>query len=229
MVKVSWVVDVELITDWLAGLDDRSHELVIAALELLAERGPLLGRPLVDTVTSSRHNNMKELRPGSAGRTELRALFAFDPQTSSDHARRRRQARPMETLVRPKYPHRRRPVRPTPQQTETNQAAERTQTPMTTLDDWLKKRPVNRDAVDAHKARMRGELRAYALRELREAQGLTQTQLAGLLHISQNRVSALERGEVEHTQVDTLRRYVDALGGQLRIEVDLGDERIQIA
>ena len=83
MVKVSWVVDVELITDWLAGLDDRSHELVIAALELLAERGPLLGRPLVDTVTSSRHNNMKELRPGSAGRTELRALFAFDPQRAA--------------------------------------------------------------------------------------------------------------------------------------------------
>ncbi|WP_343710657.1 XRE family transcriptional regulator [Mycobacterium sp.] len=100
---------------------------------------------------------------------------------------------------------------------------------MTTLDDWLKKRPVNRDAVDAHKARMRGELRAYALRELREAQGLTQTQLAGLLHVSQNRVSAMERGEVGHTQIDTLRRYVDALGGQLRVEVELGDERIQIA
>jgi hypothetical protein len=83
MVKVSWVVDVESITDWLAGLDDRSHELVIAALELLAERGPLLGRPLVDTVTSSRHNNMKELRPGSAGRTELRVLFAFDPQRAA--------------------------------------------------------------------------------------------------------------------------------------------------
>ena len=83
MVQVSWVIDVELITDWLAGLDDRSHELVIAALELLAERGPLLGRPLVDTVISSRHNNMKELRPGSAGRTELRALFAFDPQRAA--------------------------------------------------------------------------------------------------------------------------------------------------
>jgi hypothetical protein len=83
MVKVSWVVDVESITDWLAGLDDRSHELVIAALELLAERGPLLGRPLVDTVTSSRHNNMKELRPGSAGRTELPVLFAFDPQRAA--------------------------------------------------------------------------------------------------------------------------------------------------
>jgi hypothetical protein len=83
MAKVSWVVDVQLIIDWLAGLDDRSHELVIAALELLAERGPLLGRPLVDTVTSSRHGNMKELRPGSAGRSELRALFAFDPQRAA--------------------------------------------------------------------------------------------------------------------------------------------------
>jgi hypothetical protein len=77
---VVWVVNVDLITDWLAGLDERSHDLVIAALELLAERGPLLGRPLVDTVNGSRHSNMKELRPGSAGRSELRVLFAFDPQ-----------------------------------------------------------------------------------------------------------------------------------------------------
>ena len=100
---------------------------------------------------------------------------------------------------------------------------------MTTLEGCLIKRPVNRAAVDAREARMRSELRADALRELREAQGLTQTQLAGLLHVSQNRVSALERGEVERTQIDTLRRYVDTLGGQLRVEVDLGDERIQIA
>lgn len=77
---MAWVVNVDRITDWLAGLDERSYGLVIAALELLAERGPLLGRPLVDTVNGSRHSNMKELRPGSSGRTELRALFAFDPQ-----------------------------------------------------------------------------------------------------------------------------------------------------
>jgi hypothetical protein len=77
---VGWTVNVDHVTDWLADLDDQTHELVIAALELLAERGPLLGRPLVDTVAGSRHNNMKELRPGSTGRTELRVLFAFDPQ-----------------------------------------------------------------------------------------------------------------------------------------------------
>src|SRR5687768_13399343 len=50
---------------------------------MLRDRGPQLGRPLVDTVTGSRHKNMKELRPGSAGRSDLRVLFAFDPARSA--------------------------------------------------------------------------------------------------------------------------------------------------
>ena len=53
---------------------------VIAAIELLQEHGPQLGRPIVDTVIASRHKNMKELRPGSSGRSELRVLFAFAPE-----------------------------------------------------------------------------------------------------------------------------------------------------
>ena len=64
--------------DWLVSLDQRSYEQVTAAIELLAEHGPQLGRPIVDTVAASRHRNMKELRPGSSGRSELRVLFAFD-------------------------------------------------------------------------------------------------------------------------------------------------------
>ena len=63
------VIDASLVTSWLAELDQDSYEQVIAALELLAEHGPHLGRPLVDTVRGSRHSNMKELRPGSSGRT----------------------------------------------------------------------------------------------------------------------------------------------------------------
>lgn len=75
-----WVVDIELISEWLASLDDDSREHVVAAVELLEEHGPHPGRPLVDTVVASRHRNMKELRPGSSGRSELRILFAFDPR-----------------------------------------------------------------------------------------------------------------------------------------------------
>lgn len=75
-----WEVDVEPIEPWLLALDQRSYEQVIAAIELLSEYGPQLGRPMVDTVAGSRHKNMKELRPGSSGRSELRVLFAFDPE-----------------------------------------------------------------------------------------------------------------------------------------------------
>jgi hypothetical protein len=77
---MTWSIDIELIDEWLAALDQSSYEQVVAALELLAERGPQLGRPLVDSVVGSQHKNMKELRPGSSGESELRVLFAFDPE-----------------------------------------------------------------------------------------------------------------------------------------------------
>lgn len=75
-----WNVDLELIEEWLTSLDEDSYEQVMAAIELLEEQGPQLGRPIVDTVKTSKHKNMKELRPGSAGRSEFRVLFAFDPK-----------------------------------------------------------------------------------------------------------------------------------------------------
>ena len=97
------------------------------------------------------------------------------------------------------------------------------------IEELLAERPVDRIAVDAHKKRMVDEVRAYRLRELREASELTQVELAGRLHVSQNRVSRIEHGDIDRAQVDTLRKYVEALGGRLRVEVELGDERIQIA
>lgn len=63
---------------WAEGLEQADAEALLAAVRVLRDQGPTLGRPLVDTLKSSRHNNMKELRPGSTGRTEIRVLFAFD-------------------------------------------------------------------------------------------------------------------------------------------------------
>lgn len=77
---MTWIVDIELIAEWLTSLDGGSREQVVAAVELLEEHGPHLGRPVVDSVVGSRHKTMKELRPGFSGRSELRLLFAFDPE-----------------------------------------------------------------------------------------------------------------------------------------------------
>ncbi|MEG1391552.1 MAG: type II toxin-antitoxin system RelE/ParE family toxin [Aurantimicrobium sp.] len=76
---VTWEVDVELIKIWFSRLDINSRAQVQSAIELLESEGPQLGRPLVDSVNGSAHKNMKELRPGSSGRSELRILFVFDP------------------------------------------------------------------------------------------------------------------------------------------------------
>ena len=97
------------------------------------------------------------------------------------------------------------------------------------LEQMLAQRPVDRAAVEAHKDRMIEEVRAYRLQELREAMALTQAQLAVRLGVGQNRVSNIERGDLERVQIDTLRRYVEAVGGVLRVEVEIGDDRFQVA
>jgi hypothetical protein len=71
------------VRDWIDALDDRSHLLVVQAIDILADRGPALGRPMVDHIEHSAIQNLKELRPASAGRSELRILFAFDPWRSA--------------------------------------------------------------------------------------------------------------------------------------------------
>jgi hypothetical protein len=56
---------------------------VAQAVAALREEGPALGRPLVDRIQGSKVHHLKELRPGSAGRSEIRVLFAFDPTRSA--------------------------------------------------------------------------------------------------------------------------------------------------
>jgi hypothetical protein len=51
---------------------------LLASLVSLEKTGPQLGRPLVDTLNGSRHQNMKELR-FKADDGVWRVAFAFDP------------------------------------------------------------------------------------------------------------------------------------------------------
>lgn len=60
--------------------DPATADGIADAIEQLAAVGPALGRPLVDRIHGSRHHNMKELRPPSTGTSEVRLLFAFDPE-----------------------------------------------------------------------------------------------------------------------------------------------------
>ena len=52
----------------------------MAVVRMLENGGPGLGRPYVDAIKTSRHANMKELRPPIG---HLRVLFAFDPRRTA--------------------------------------------------------------------------------------------------------------------------------------------------
>lgn len=74
------------VDDWLHELsvtDFSTYEQVVVAIDVLAESGPTLGRPLVDRIKGSSLHNLKELRPGSSGDSQVRILFAFDPWRSA--------------------------------------------------------------------------------------------------------------------------------------------------
>ncbi|WP_433531575.1 type II toxin-antitoxin system RelE/ParE family toxin [Micromonospora sp. CA-263727] len=67
---------------WLQELrrrDPETYERVRVAVDMLAETGPGLGRPLVDTLRGSNISNLKELRPRSGREVAIRVLFVFDP------------------------------------------------------------------------------------------------------------------------------------------------------
>ena len=98
-----------------------------------------------------------------------------------------------------------------------------------TLQTMIVKRSADRENVDALKKQVRDEIRAYRLREIRESLSITQVELAERLNVSQNRVSRIEHGDIDRSQLDTLRRYVEAVGGTLRVEVVIGDDQILIA
>jgi hypothetical protein len=81
---MAWEISLhEDVERWYLGLcrdDPQTADGIADAIEQLAAVGPALGRPLVDRIHGSHHHNIKELRPPSAGASEVRLLFAFDPE-----------------------------------------------------------------------------------------------------------------------------------------------------
>lgn len=67
---------------WGFGEDVRRN--LLAAAKFVEKDGPGTGRPYVDTLTGSKHANMKELRFTAHDGSEVwRALFAFDPDRAA--------------------------------------------------------------------------------------------------------------------------------------------------
>lgn len=93
----------------------------------------------------------------------------------------------------------------------------------------LDPRSAAEQAADKKAARERREayVRGHQLAEMRKAAGLTQTQVAETLGVSQARVSKIEHGKI--SGIEIIRAYVTALGGSVDLVAALGDRTWRVA
>lgn len=70
------------------------------------------------------------------------------------------------------------------------------------------------------------ELLEMDIRAMRELLGKTQEEVAGVAEMTQSEISRLEH-RVDH-RLSTLRRIVEALGGELEIVANFGDKRVRL-
>ncbi|WP_229398767.1 helix-turn-helix domain-containing protein [Micromonospora okii] len=84
-----------------------------------------------------------------------------------------------------------------------------------------------KEAFDTAVGQMLDEARGWRLAELRKRRDMTQEQVAVRMGVSVARVSQIEAGDVSTQEV--LARYVDALGGTLKLIADFGDEQLKVA
>ena len=188
-------------------LAEAVQDELLAHARLLAEFGPLLGRPTVDTLKGSRIPNLKELR-FSAGGGVWRAAFAFDRHrialllVAGTSAARTKRAFTGTLSPRPK--------RAGPRWEIEGMA--------TSLKDMLDRLPPERRRpVDARAEELIAQ--EMTLRELRQALHQTQLELARKTGKSQVALSRLERQS--DMLVSTLSDVVRGLGGRLRIVAEL--------
>lgn len=102
------------------------------------------------------------------------------------------------------------------------------------LKTWDELRPKcvtteNEARVAEHTLRMLTEVQAARLADARKQRHLTQAQVAASMGVTQTRVSQIEHGRIERSEVDTVAAYVAALGGELSLVADFGDEQLRLA
>jgi DNA-binding transcriptional regulator YiaG len=76
------------------------------------------------------------------------------------------------------------------------------------------------------RAKVKAKAQGMTLNQLREARQLTQVNLAQVLKINQGAVSTMEKRADMY--VSTLRNFIKAMGGELRITAEFPEGSVQI-
>ncbi|MBS6940358.1 MAG: XRE family transcriptional regulator [Slackia piriformis] len=94
---------------------------------------------------------------------------------------------------------------------------------------YLDKRGIGEEQMRDARAKTALKCEAYALRQARKAAGMTQTEIARIMGVSQNRVSKMENGDIAVMSIESVRRYIEAIGGTVSLVADLPTGRLELA
>jgi DNA-binding XRE family transcriptional regulator len=84
---------------------------------------------------------------------------------------------------------------------------------------------LNTTDVARHRTHFEASAQACRLAEIRKHRRITQQDLAETLGVSQSRVSQIERQGIDDTVLSTLAAYVEALGANILVIADFGEEQ----
>lgn len=93
------------------------------------------------------------------------------------------------------------------------------------LCDEITARPGAASRIEAELSRMN---RVLELQKLRARKDMAQADVAERMGLSQRRVSAIEHSTDAELKLDTLRRYVESLGGHLEVTAVVDGDRIPL-
>jgi predicted transcriptional regulator len=102
---------------------------------------------------------------------------------------------------------------------------------MTSYSKWDRDAYIERvggiEEAERRRKALMARVDGYQLAEIRKQRSLTQADVATIMGVTKGRVSQIERGEV--FTIDVVGRYVEALGGELRLLADFGDHTYKVS
>ena len=100
---------------------------------------------------------------------------------------------------------------------------------MKAFHEYARSRGVTDEMIAEARAELDAYLEAYNLAQTRKSRALTQREVAEQMGVSQKRVSELEHGKLGSMRLDTLRRYVESIGGKLVATAVFPDKTIELS
>ena len=96
------------------------------------------------------------------------------------------------------------------------------------FDDYVAHREISSELKEEALRATQEKIQTYNLMQARKSRDVTQAELSRDMGVSQKRISDIENGRLDLLKIDTLRRYIAALGGTLEISAHLPSGTVRL-